>query len=157
MLDGEDRRSTLNEVLEYVQKNLYTIRMQADRRLVEGREGAPSAPTHFEGKLEALGLATKEGESGLPQRQVTQAETGQGLEKRAHFLQPTHGHPCLIHTHRHDIGQTQPIAVDLRRPCAITAPLTIYTLNVRVRRKLYTQGGLSGIVTHGASKQARVI
>ena len=58
VLDDEDRRSALNEVLEHVQEDLHIIRVQADRRLVEDEESALLAPTHFGGKLEALGLAT---------------------------------------------------------------------------------------------------
>ena len=58
LLDDEDARSTLNEVLEHVQEDLHIIRVQADRRLVEDEESALLAPPHFGGKLEALGLAT---------------------------------------------------------------------------------------------------
>ncbi|SIA82587.1 Uncharacterised protein [Mycobacteroides abscessus subsp. abscessus] len=86
MLDDDDRRSALNEVLEHVQEDLHIIRVQADRRLVEDEESALLAPTHFGGKLEALGLATREGGSGFPQRQVSQAEAGQSLQDRSGFL-----------------------------------------------------------------------
>ena len=72
VLDDEDRRSPLDEVLQHVEEDLHVVGVQADGRLVKDEQRPVLAPSHLRGQLESLRLAAGQGGCGLPQRQVAQ-------------------------------------------------------------------------------------
>ena len=72
VLDDENGRSPLDEVLEHVDEDLHVIRVQADGRLVENVERAVLPSPHFRGQFEPLCLATGQSGRCLSERQVAQ-------------------------------------------------------------------------------------
>ena len=72
VLDDENGRSPLDEVLEHVDEDLHVIRVQADGRLVENEERAVLPSPHFRCQFEPLRLATGQSRRRLAERQVAQ-------------------------------------------------------------------------------------
>ena len=57
VLDHNHGCAVFNQSLEYLEERQHVERMQADRRLVEDKDGIGLGLSHFGGKLEALRLA----------------------------------------------------------------------------------------------------
>ena len=157
MLDDQDGRAAVNEALQHVEEDLHVVRMQANRRLVEDKQRPVLAASHLRGQLKSLRLTAGQGGRGLPQRQVAQAEAGQRLEESTRFLESAHGHPGLVHAHRHDLGQAQALASDLIGLGPVAAPPALRALDVHVRQELNVQGDLPGTVAGRAAQRARVV
>ena len=72
VLDDENGRSPLDEVLEHVDEDLHVIGVQSDGRLVEDEERAVLPSPHFRCQFEPLRLAAGQSRRRLAERQVAQ-------------------------------------------------------------------------------------
>ena len=96
VLDDDHRVAEIDEPIQHFEQLVNVVEVQAGRRLIEDVQRASRAgPSQFGGELDALRLAAGQRRRRLTERQIIEADVGQGLQDAANLRRCCRTAPVL--------------------------------------------------------------
>ena len=164
MFDDHDGRAGGDQPVEHAQQHAHIKRMKTDGRLVEHEYRVQLGLAHFAGEFQPLGFAARKRRGRFAERQVAETQIVQGGQTCVNLLEVAGHGQSLVHTHCHELGQTQrkarfslnrtPNRISFGR---VPGAAAIRAFDGHIRQELHVERDRTGAVARRATQSAGIV